>query len=225
MTTNQNTPSLELKNVTFGYRGVEPALINLSLSINKGERIAVLGESGTGKSSLLRVISGLERILQGEILIDGELIASSFFHLPAERRNIGMVFQDWAVFPHLSVIDNICFGLKSRGKNPADRARAEKMLAMFELDSLAHRMPSTLSGGQLQRVACARAIAPAPRMLLMDEAFSSLDAGLRQRVRRQVIEALEAEKTTSILVTHDQSEAEHFARRIFFLQNGTLSRA
>jgi iron(III) transport system ATP-binding protein len=214
---------LELRNITFGYQNAEPALKNLSLSINKGERIAVLGESGTGKSSLLRVISGLERILDGEIFFDGQLVAARGFHLPAEVRKVGMVFQDWAVFPHLSVRENIVFGLESRGKNPQDRQRAELMLSMFELNGFADRMPSTLSGGQLQRVACARALATAPRILLLDEAFSSLDVGLRQRIREQVIHVLESEQTTGILVTHDPAEAAHFAQRIFYLDCGVLS--
>jgi iron(III) transport system ATP-binding protein len=219
----KTTAALELKNIYFGYAASEPAIRGLSLAANVGERIAILGESGTGKSSLLRTIAGLEKISAGEIFIHGQKIADEKLHTPAEKRHVGMVFQDWAVFPHLSVFANVAFGLSSRGKNIQDRDRVEELLAKFELLDLAQRMPSTLSGGQLQRVACARALAPRPQILLLDEAFSSLDVGLRQRIRAQVLAALESEKMTCLLVTHDPAEANEFAHRILHLENGRLS--
>lgn len=220
---NKSTAALEIKNIYFGYVGSEPAIRGLSLTANAGERIAILGESGTGKSSLLRTIAGLEKINAGEISIHGQKISDDRFHTPAERRHVGMVFQDWAVFPHLSVFDNVAFGLSSRGKSSQDCQRVEELLTKFELLELAQRMPSTLSGGQLQRVACARALAPRPQILLLDEAFSSLDVGLRQRIRAQVLAALDSEKITCLLVTHDPAEAEEFAHRVVHLKNGRLS--
>jgi len=214
--------ALELKNVSFGYTQDLFPLRELGLSVDRGEHIAVLGESGTGKSSLLRIIAGLEKVASGEVFIDGELVASCTHHRPPEKRKVGMVFQDWAVFPHLSVAENIGFGLTCRGKSQNGRERVERLLTAFELNEFALRAPHTLSGGQLQRVACARALAPSPRILLLDEAFSSLDLGLRQRVRAQVFEALRSEGVTVLMVTHDPSEAFECAERVFELKEGSL---
>lgn len=215
-------PSLELKDVVFGYSPQNPTLNGLSLSILAGERIAVLGESGIGKSSLLRVIAGLERISAGQIFVHGNLVSSNSYHEAPERRRVGMVFQDWAVFPHLTVFQNIAFGLEKRGRSASERDRVEQLLEEFELQGLGQRAPHTLSGGQLQRVACARALAPRPEILLLDEAFSSLDLSLRKRIREQVLRALEQEKSSCLLVTHDPAEAEEFAHRVFQLENGSL---
>ncbi|MEN9825073.1 MAG: hypothetical protein RI953_818 [Pseudomonadota bacterium] len=214
--------SLELRNVVFGYSNQEPTINGLSISIRAGERVSVLGNSGIGKSSLLRVIAGLERISAGMICLHEKIVSGPGHHELPERRRVGMVFQDWAVFPHLTVFKNIAFGLATRGTSPEDRGRVEQMLQEFEISELSGRMPDTLSGGQLQRVACARAIAPRPEILLLDEAFSSLDVDLRGRVRQQVITALEHEGTTSLLVTHDPIEAFEFAHRVFTLENGRL---
>lgn len=215
--------SLELKNVSFGYTQELFPLRGLSLSVNPGEHIAVLGESGSGKSSLLRIIAGLEKVASGEVVIDGEVVSSSAYHRPPEKRKVGMVFQDWAVFPYLSVAENIGFGLACRGKSQSGRERVERLLTSFELNELSLRAPHTLSGGQLQRVACARALAPSPRILLLDEAFSSLDLGLRQRVRAQVFDALRHEGVTVLMVTHDPSEAFECAERVFELKEGSLT--
>lgn len=214
--------ALELKNLTFRHRENEPTLTQVKLLMKRGERIAILGASGAGKSTLLRVIAGLEKIDSGEVLISGNTVSSPSVHVPPEERKVGMVFQDWAVFPHLTVFQNIAFGLRHRGKTSEERDRVLALLQKFELEGLETRSPSSLSGGQLQRVACARSMAPQPEILLFDEAFSSLDVGLRHRVRQQVVEALESEKTTSLLVTHDPSEAAQFAKRIFQLYEHNL---
>lgn len=214
--------SLELKNVSFGYTQDLFPLRELNLSVNPGEHIAVLGESGTGKSSLLRIIAGLEKVVSGEVFIDGDLVSSNTQHRPPEKRKVGMVFQDWAVFPHLNVYENVGFGLPCRGKSQSGRERVERLLNAFELNDFALRAPHTLSGGQLQRVACARALAPSPRILLLDEAFSSLDLGLRQRVRTQVFEALRSEGVTVLMVTHDPSEAFDCSERVFEFKEGSL---
>lgn len=222
----KNIPSLEMKNVAFGYRNSGLTLAGMSFEVGEGERIAILGESGVGKSSLLRVIAGLEKITSGQIFIHGRLVSSENVHCAAEERKVGMVFQDWAVFPHLSVFENIAFGLRSRGeKKNVERERVTQLLEEFELEGLALRSPDTLSGGQLQRVACARALAPRPEILLLDEAFSSLDVGLRKRIREQVIKALKIERATSVLVTHDPDEALEFADRVFQMCDGILLEA
>jgi iron(III) transport system ATP-binding protein len=222
LTNHPLQPALELNNVVFGYSGQQPLLNKLSLSMGTRERIAVLGCSGIGKSSLLRVIAGLERPSQGQISIHGTLVCGTQFHQPPEKRKVGMVFQDWAVFPHLTVFENIAFGLPERGRSPQEIERVEHLLQAFELEAFSRRAPSTLSGGQLQRVACARAMAPRPKILLMDEAFSSLDVHLRQRIREQVLRALEQEGTPSLLVTHDPIEGTEFAHRVFKLEQGQL---
>lgn len=215
--------SLELRNVNFGYSKKVQPLRQLNLSVDSGECVAVLGESGMGKSSLLRIVAGLEKVSGGEVFIDAELVSSSTQHLAPEKRKVGMVFQDWAVFPHLSVFENIAFGLKCRGKSQTGKERVQKLLGDFELSELATRLPQTLSGGQLQRVACARALAPSPRMLLLDEAFSSLDLALRQRVRAQVFGALRKEAVTVLMVTHDPAEAFECSGRVFELKEGVLN--
>ncbi|MBM3381686.1 MAG: ABC transporter ATP-binding protein [Betaproteobacteria bacterium] len=214
--------SLQINDALFSYPGTPSVLAGLSLRVGLGERVAVLGQSGIGKSSLLRLIAGLEKLSGGEIWIHGEKVSSAQLHVPPEKRRVGMVFQDWAVFPHLTVFENIAFGLQRRGKDVSERSRVGELLTEFELQGLESRMPSTLSGGQLQRVACARALAPKPEILLLDEAFSSLDVSLRQRVRQQVVGALKLEKATSILVTHDLDEAREFADRVFELRHGCL---
>jgi iron(III) transport system ATP-binding protein len=214
--------SLQMNNVTFSYGASNAVIDALTLQIACGERVAILGQSGIGKSSLLRIVAGLEKISAGEIIIHGEKVSTPQLHVPPEKRKVGMVFQDWAVFPHLTVFENIAFGLPRRGKDEVGRARVVELLNEFELQGLGSRMPSTLSGGQLQRVACARALAPKPEILLLDEAFSSLDVSLRQRIRQQVVEALKIEKATSILVTHDLDEAREFADRVLELRGGRL---
>lgn len=217
--------ALELRDVSFCYPGLTAStgLDRLSLTLQKAQRLAILGASGAGKSTLLRLIAGLERIQSGMVTIGNKLVASPSVWVPPENRNVGMVFQDLAVFPHLNVQANIAFGIRSRLSKADCQARVQEMLAMFELQGLERRYPHELSGGQLQRVAVARSLAPSPHVLLLDEPFSSLDPELRRRVQAQVRGALSADQRACILVTHDEKEAMEFSHRVCTLVNGKLS--
>lgn len=201
--------------------GVLPVVNGLSFTVREGEIFALLGASGCGKTTALRCIAGFEPCDRGCVTLDGRVLADEQRGVPAEQRGIGFVFQDYALFPHLSVRENVAFGL--RGMPRAARlARADEVIQMAGLGGLENRMPHALSGGQQQRVALARAIAPRPRLLLLDEPFSNLDALLRQETREKVKELLRAEGMTAVLVTHDQEEALSFADRIAVMQNGRI---
>lgn len=184
--------------------GRQTVIHDLSLQVAPGQLLTLLGPSGCGKTTLLRLIAGLERPEQGRITIAGQVVSDPPRHTPTEKRRVGMVFQDYAIFPHLTVWHNVLFGL---GKGPAASQRAQTMLEMVGLTDQAHHMPHELSGGQQQRVALARALAPEPAVLLLDEPFSNLDANLRLQVRQEVRQLLHASHTTAIFVTHDQEEA------------------
>ena len=205
--------------------GGTPVLRDVSLTVKAGSLLAVLGGSGSGKTTLLRLIAGFEPVDGGEIRIDGTLIAAPNLHTPPERRGIGYMAQEGALFPHLSVGDNIVFGLPRaarRGQAGANRVR--QMLEMVELPaSYANRAPHQLSGGEQQRVALARALAPGPKLVLLDEPFSALDAGLRAETRATVAAALSAAGSTAILVTHDQEEALSMGARVGVLRDGHLA--
>src|SRR5690606_36185242 len=166
-----------------------------------------------GKSTLLRTIAGLETPSHGEILLDGRLVSTAHLVEPPERRSVGLVFQDYALFPHLTVARNIGYGLH-RLKRSARDQRVRELLALVGMPGLGERYPHELSGGQRQRVALARALAPRPSVILLDEPFSNLDAALRQELRLQVRELLKANRTSAILVSHDQKEAFTLADRI-----------
>ena len=198
---------IQLHNVCkqFGAAG-SPAVNNVSLSMAEGSILTLLGPSGCGKTTTLRMIAGFERPTSGTIRIAGETVCSDTFSLPAEKRGIGMVFQDYALFPHLTVEKNVAFGLNKWGR----KERRERTLEVLELVGLANyatRYPYELSGGQQQRVSLARALAPKPKVLLLDEPFSNLDVKLREKMREEVNDILRKSKTTSILVTHDQKDA------------------
>ena len=194
---------------------------DLSFDVREGEIFALLGPSGCGKTTTLRCIAGLEVPERGAITLAGKVLNSDSTFVPPEKRKIGLVFQDYAIFPHLTVGRNVAFGI--RGMNRADRRkRVAEVLRLTGLENVEDRMPQTLSGGQQQRVALARAIAPRPRLILLDEPFSSLDALLRQEMRVKVRELLQAEGITAVLVTHDQEEALSFADRIGVMQNGRI---
>jgi iron(III) transport system ATP-binding protein len=195
------------------------AVRGAQLVVRAGELLALVGPSGCGKTTLLRAIAGFEVPRHGTITIGGVLAAGDGAWVPPERRCVGMVFQEGALFPHLSVRENVAFGVKDR----AERARsAERALALVGLGALAERYPAELSGGEQQRVALARALAPAPRLILLDEPFANLDAGLRQRVRDEVRAILRAAGATAVLVTHDQEEALSFADRIAVMSGGEI---
>jgi len=192
----------------------------ITFELARGELMALLGPSGCGKTTTLRLIAGFERLDAGEIEIGGKPAASAGLHVPPERRRIGMVFQEYALFPHLNVIDNVRFGLHSY-TGDRDR-RVEKVLEMVGLDGMERRHPHELSGGQQQRVALARALAPEPAVVLLDEPFSNLDAGLRVRVRAEVRSILRQAGATAIFVTHDQEEALSLVDRVAVLIDGVV---
>ncbi len=195
---------------------------NLSLSVMRGEILALLGSSGCGKTTMLRMIAGLETVDGGCIEVDGDLVAGAGRHEPPERRRIGMVFQDYALFPHLSVGKNVGFGL-ARGSD--HRRRIDEALELVGLGGFADRLPQDLSGGQQQRVALARALAPQPKILLMDEPFSNLDPDLRVSVRGEVRDILKAAGATAVLVTHDQEEALSMADQVALMMRGDIVQA
>jgi len=194
-----------------------PVVQAVSFGLEPGEVFALLGPSGCGKTTTLRLIAGFEPPDAGAVLLEGQPIT----HLPPERRKIGFVFQDYALFPHLSVQQNVAFGL--RGMDPKQRrARALEVLQMVGMTVFKDRHPGELSGGQQQRVALARAIAPGPKVVLLDEPFASLDAGLRQATRDEVRALLKENHIGVVLVTHDQEEALSFADRIGVMRSGKL---
>jgi iron(III) transport system ATP-binding protein len=196
--------AVRLHQVVKRFGGVD-AVNGVSLELPRGQLLALLGPSGCGKTTTLRLIAGFERLDQGRIEIGAAQVAGPGLHLPPERRRVGMVFQEYALFPHLSVGQNVAFGL---GSYAGDRARrVATVLDLVGLDGLNARMPHELSGGQQQRVALARALAPEPDLILLDEPFSNLDAALRVRVRSEVRAILRAAGATAVFVTHDQEEA------------------
>jgi iron(III) transport system ATP-binding protein len=198
-------PLLEVDQVRHAY-GRSRVLRDLSFSLDAGQIGCLLGASGCGKTTALRLIAGFETPQAGEIRLGGQTLANTTMQVPPERRRIGMVFQDYALFPHLSIADNIGFGLRSLDPH-ARHARVDALLTQVGLAGQGARMPHQLSGGQQQRVALARALAPQPALLLLDEPFSNLDVALRERLSLEVRELLKANGTTAILVTHDQQEA------------------
>lgn len=208
--------------------GTVRALDHVSLLLDEGEFLAVLGPSGCGKTTLLRCMAGFERIDQGRIALGGRAVALPGIHLPPHRRHVAVVPQEGALFPHLSVAENIGFGLSDRsagrrGRRSGTRAaRVEECLELVGLSGLGARMPHELSGGQQQRVSLARALAPRPPLVLLDEPFSALDASLRVELRRDVRAALREAGATAILVTHDQGEALSMADRVAVMREGQI---
>lgn len=220
MSDMQKAPWLSIENLTVRY-GAHTVVNGVSLTLAAGEIGCLLGGSGTGKSTLLRAIAGFETPAVGRILLAGKVLAENGSAVPAHQRGVGMVFQDHALFPHLTVMDNIAFGLRSLPAAQRQQ-RVEELLAMIELDALAQRFPHELSGGQQQRVALARALAPQPALVLLDEPFASLDTDLRQRLAMDVRALLKRSNTAALLVTHDQQEAFAMADRVGLLAAGNL---
>ena len=214
--------TLEVKNLVKKFHGSEFSAVNdVSFELQNGEILALVGPSGCGKTTTLRLIAGLERPDSGSILLNGQTVASDSLFVPPEKRGIGMVFQDHALFPHLTVYDNVAFGL--RGKKQVEiRSIVGEMLHMVGLLSFSKRFPHELSGGERQRVALARALAPQPVLILMDEPFSSLDADLRTEVREHVRQILKTIQATVVFVTHDQDEALYMGDQLAVLQKGQL---
>ncbi|WGF89444.1 ABC transporter ATP-binding protein [Marinivivus vitaminiproducens] len=204
----------------FGAREV---VSGLSLSVGPGELHCLLGPSGCGKTTTLRLIAGLEPVQQGSIAIAGETVAGPEGDLPPERRRVGLMFQDFALFPHLSARANVMFGMD--GASAAKRRRADALLSRVGLSERASAYPATLSGGEQQRAALVRALATEPRLMLLDEPFSNLDAHLREQVRAQVVAILAEAGTPTVMVTHDPEEALRVATRVHVMQEGRITQS
>ncbi len=212
---------LELRRVSCAYGSGRPAVADLSFTVHEGEIVCLLGPSGCGKTTTLRAVAGFEPLSSGEILLAGRIVSAADRLLPTEERRVGMVFQDYALFPHLTVAANVAFGLRDL-PDTEQAARVEDLLTLTGLAAFRDRYPHELSGGQQQRVALARALAPKPVVLLLDEPFSNLDPDMTARMREELHLLLHRTNTTAILVTHDHEEAFAMADRIAVLNNGRL---
>lgn len=212
---------LTIKNLTKAFDESGPVVDHLDFTVKEHEIFALLGPSGCGKTTCLRLISGFEQVDEGEVAIDGVTLESENIHTAPQDRGIGFVFQDYALFPHLSVLDNVAFGLTDIPKYKR-KVFAEEVLCRTGMGDYRDRNPSELSGGQQQRVALARAIAPKPKLVLLDEPFSNLDAILRDTTRKEVRSILKKAGMSALLVTHDQEEALSFADRIAVMNDGKI---
>ncbi|WP_045220692.1 ABC transporter ATP-binding protein [Desulfonatronum thioautotrophicum] len=204
---------------TFGPKTV---LQDISLQVASGEVVCLLGPSGCGKTTLLRLIAGLEELQHGRILIDDQVIAEPRRQMLPERRGTGFLFQDFALFPHLTVLENTMFGLAQRSSKAERRAKALDALEQVDMQDYAAVYPHELSGGQQQRVALARALAPSPRIMLLDEPFSSLDTRLRAQIRDQTLHVLKSTGVATVMVTHDPEEAMFMGDRIILMHQGHI---
>ena len=212
---------LEFEHVDHVYDGIDEVLHDVSLAIAPGEMFCLLGPSGCGKTTTLRLAAGLETLQRGRILINGTVVADGRIDVPPERRGVGLVFQDTALFPHLTVFGNVAFGLTGLGPR-ARRERVMAILAQLGMSGFADAYPHVLSGGQQQRVALARALAPDPRLILLDEPFSGLDAQLRAQIRQETLAVLKDHGATALIVTHDPEEAMYVADRIAVMNEGRI---
>lgn len=216
---SEQTPRLEIRNLTRSFNG-RRVVDDVSLRVMPGQVTCLLGPSGCGKSTTLRSIAGVDMQDSGEIYIDGNLICDTVFRVPPEGRSVGLMFQDFALFPHLSVADNVAFGLK--GTRAEKRARVEELLKRVDLLRFIDEFPHNLSGGEQQRVALARALAPRPGIMLMDEPFSGLDNRLRDDIRDETLAVLKEEGTAVLLVTHEPEEAMRMADEIALMRHGKI---
>ncbi|MEX9947526.1 ABC transporter ATP-binding protein [Providencia alcalifaciens] len=219
---SDSTLVLDNVHVSYGNKHQRNHVLNgFSLHIDAGEIGCLLGASGCGKTTVLRAIAGFEQVEQGTIYVGGRCVAGPNLHLPPEQRNVGMVFQDYALFPHLTAAQNVAFGLRKQPKEQ-QQARVQQLLKLVELSGLAERYPHEMSGGQQQRIALARALAPQPAVLLLDEPLSSLDPDSRKRLGQEVRDILRAAGQTALLVTHSEDEAQLMANKISYLKEGRL---
>ena len=212
--------ALKLKGINHWF-GDKPVLSDINLDLQQGELMCLLGASGSGKTTILRLASGLESLQSGAVQIYDQIVASNQNQLPPEKRQIGMVFQDYALFPHLNVMDNVTFGLTALPLVERHR-RASLLLERLRVGHLQQSYPHMLSGGEMQRVSLARALAPIPRLVLLDEPFSELDPQLRAEVRDDTLHILKEVGASALLVTHDAEEAMFMADRIAVVRNGRI---
>ena len=211
---------LEIKDLTFSHEEGSQILNNANLDIGMGDFISILGPSGSGKTTLLRLIAGLDMQDNGSIIIENKIIADKEVMTPPERRNIGLVVQDKALFPHLNVTKNIMFGIRDL-KNREQLT--SEIMKLFKIDKHKDKYPHELSGGEQQRVALARALAPKPKLLLLDEPFDGLDKKLKSELHNEVKKIVKSKKITVIMVSHDQDEAALLSDRILEIRNGKIS--
>ena len=216
---------VEFKNVSKSFTNHAPVVDAFNLKIAQGEFVSFLGPSGCGKTTSLRMVAGLEKNTQGSILIDGQVVSepSANVFVPPEKRRVGMVFQSYAVWPHMNVFENVAYPLKIAKVSKAEiQSRIKQILEVVELSGLETRMPNQLSGGQQQRVALARGLVMQPRVLLLDEPLSNLDAKLREKMRKDIREIQKKLNLTVVYVTHDQLEANTMSDRIVVMNKGKI---
>ena len=207
---------LEIKDLSHSYNRDEISLKNISLTINKAEKVSILGPSGSGKSTLLRLIAGLEKPYSGTITIQGKIVSSTNQIVAPEKRNVGLVVQDKALFPHLTVEKNIGFGIR---KNQEKTKIISDLLSLFKIEHLSKKYPHEISGGEQQRTAFARSMAPNPELLMLDEPFSALDKELKEELYTDLSQIFKGRKQTIILVTHDIDEAKVLSEKQINLVN------
>mgnify|MGYP001361627812 FL=1 len=210
---------LRIQSLSHRYENENLVIDNLSLEANKGEIISILGPSGCGKTSLLRIVAGLEKPLKGEIKIDEKIVFNQTINISPEKRNLGLVVEDKALFPHLSVYKNIIFGIR---KNKQQKQLAEEFLNLFKIEHLKDKFPHEISSGEQQRTALARAIITNPDILLLDEPFSALDKELKNELHEETKKIFIEKNLTVLLVTHDENESSFFSNRVFKFKDQKL---
>ena len=210
---------LEVKNLSHSYTSDVLSVDNVNIEIHEGEKVSIRGPSGCGKSSLLRLIAGLEIPILGQIKLDGVIVSNKDHVLPPEKRKVGLVVQEKALFPHLTVGENICFGIK---KEKNETQILKEMLELFRIQELANKYPHEISGGEQQRVAVARSMAPNPKFLMLDEPFSALDNELKNSLYVDISDIFSTKNSTILLVTHDEKEAEIMTNRHLEMLDGKL---
>ena len=212
-------PILKIESLSHSYAIEEVTLTDVSFKVMAGDFMSILGPSGSGKSTLLRIIAGLERQSLGRIWINNEIISDENFHMPPEKRNLGLVVQDKSLFPHLDVLSNVAFGIR---KNNVKNDIAKELLRAFRIEECEKKFPNELSGGEQQRVALARSLAPEPQILLLDEPFNALDDDLKDDLYRETKNIIKEKEMTVLMVTHDKAESQILSNKIINLENGKI---